>query len=126
MFDVIGGPSFRNPYQSVGGQGAALAYSFAVRNPQVVKGAVGVNGGYAPSTTKDWLEEFAKSSRRVMLLHGEDNPFFPVDPLRKYAKELKDRGLGVRLSTFEGGHGFPRDLTQRLRDAVKWIDEAAE
>ena len=108
------------------GPGAALAYSFAVRNPQVVKGGVGINGGYAPSTTKDWLEKFAKSNRRVLLLHAEDNQFFPLDPLKAYAREMKDRGLGVRLTTFGGGHGLPRDLTQRLRDAVKWIDGAGE
>ena len=104
------------------GQGAALAFAYAVRNPQVVRGAALFSGGYSPSTVEGWTEKCAELGRRIEFSHGDDNPLYPVEPLEAYVAELSEAGLKIRLNKFSGGHGLPRDLTERLRASVSWMD----
>jgi len=68
-----------------------------------------VNRESPPRSTKTWL------------IHGESDEVFPVEDVRRLAREFEARGWPVRLSTFAGrGHGFGADQPLLIRAAAEW------
>jgi predicted esterase len=107
------------------GQGASLGFALALRNPQWARGAVLVGGGYAPSTLHDWVERSAGYGRRLALVHGEDDPLFPIAPLRSFVESLRKTGLAVELFEVKGGHELaPEAMAATLEARIAWIDQA--
>src|SRR5262249_27154274 len=86
------------------GQGAALGFALAVRNPQWVRGAVLFGGGYAPVTLEDWEAQAARYGRRIALLHGKEDALYPAAPLSPFVADLQKKGLSLELSLLDGGH----------------------
>jgi predicted esterase len=106
------------------GQGAALGFAMALRNPQWVRGAVLFGGGYAPATLDDWIERSAGFGRRVVLVHGEDDPLYPIARLPAFVAGLKGKGLAVELASVAGGHDWSAEaLAAQLGTRIAWIDE---
>lgn len=111
-------------YVTGAGQGAALGFAIALRNPQWARGAVLFGGGYAPATLRDWTERSAGFGRRVALVHGEADPLYPVAPLSSFAAALKEKGLAVELFVTPGGHDFAEAaIAAQLETRIEWIDE---
>jgi predicted esterase len=112
----------RRIYITGAGQGAALGFAVALRNPQWSRGAVLFGGGYAPATLADWVERSASFGRRLALVHGESDPLYPIAPLPAFVEGLKGQGIGVEL--VRGGHEFtPEAITAQLATRIPWIDE---
>jgi predicted esterase len=108
------------------GQGAALGFALAVRNPQWARGAVLFGGGYAPTTLEEWQKMAARYGRRIALVHGKDDEIYPLEPLPPFVADLQKKGLSLELTVLDGGHGLagPDALEPLLLDRLKWIDEA--
>lgn len=108
------------------GQGAALGFALAVRNPQWARGAVLFGGGYAPSTLEDWQAQAVRYGRRIALVHGKSDEVYPFPPLPPFVADLKKKGLSLELTVLDGGHELagPDALEPLLLDRLKWIDGA--
>lgn len=108
------------------GQGAALAFALAVRNPQWARGAVLFGGGYAPVTLEDWQTQAVRYGRRIALLHGKNDEVYPFPPLPPFVADLRKKGLSLELTELDGGHELPGPdaLEPLLLDRLKWIDGA--
>jgi len=111
-------------YVSGVGQGAALGFAVALRNPQWVRGAVLFGGGYAPATLDGWTERSAGFGRRIALAHGEDDALYPIARLPAFVAGLKEKGLAIELVRVAGGHDWPPDaIAAQLGTRIAWIDE---
>jgi predicted esterase len=108
------------------GQGAALAFALAVRNPQWVRGAVLFGGGYAPVVLEDWEAQAVRYGRRIALVHGRSDELYPLEPLPPFVADLKKKGLSLELTIQDGGHELagPDALEPLLLERLKWIDGA--
>ena len=106
------------------GQGAALGFAVALRNPQWVRGAVLFDGGYAPATLHDWTERAAQWGRRVALEHRRDDPLYPFAPLAAYSEVLKQQKLAVELFPVDAAPTRgPAEFSATLSSRLPWIDE---
>ena len=113
----------RRIYVTGMGQGAALGFAAAIRNPQWVRGAVLFGGGYAPATLSDWLERARSHGRRIALVHGDADPLYPFAPLPAFAEALQQKGLAIEIEKVGGGHDFaPQAVTAHLAARIVWID----
>jgi predicted esterase len=108
------------------GQGAALGFALAVRNPQWVRGAVLFGGGYAPVSLEDWQTLAVRYGRRIALVHGKSDELYPLAPLAPFAAELQKKGLSLELTVTDGGHEHvsPDALDPLLLERLNWIDGA--
>jgi predicted esterase len=108
------------------GQGAALGFALALRNPQWVRGAVLYGGGYAPAALDDWEQSAARYARRIALVHGKDDEIYPVAPLGPFVAGLQKRGLALELTVIDAAHEMPGAsvLEPLLLERLAWIDGA--
>jgi predicted esterase len=104
-------------------QGAWAAWSMALRNPDVFRGAIPVAGRLADNWQED-IEEDAIKNLKIYAMVGADDDEQLVKSGKQAAKKLKDMGLKVELKTFDGvGHDFPKNAKEEQLKALKFVLE---
>ena len=68
-----------------------------------IKGIVSFHGGLSTPTPKD----ASNIKSKILVLHGEADPFVKADELAAFEKEMKDARVNYRLIKYPGAmHGF--------------------
>lgn len=57
------------------------------------------------------------------LLHSPEDKVCAFSTAQEAEKWLGKAGAKVKLVTYDGEHGWPRDAFERIRDGVQWLDE---
>jgi predicted esterase len=57
------------------------------------------------------------------LLHSPDDRVCPFRMARDAAKSLEANGANVKLTTYDGGHGWQGDIFGEIRDGILWLEK---
>lgn len=72
----------------------------------------------------DLLPPLEKAKGRgYYLYHSPDDPVCPFRMAEQATGDLEKRGAKVKLTTYEGGHGWRGALYDRIREGLKWLEE---
>ncbi|MEW6747108.1 MAG: PHB depolymerase family esterase [Planctomycetota bacterium] len=104
------------------GQGATLAFTFGLRNPQQFAGVLAISGRYLKeSLYGGWLHVSGGYKLPVCLLQGKWDKDEMVEQARNARDLLAEVGVNVRYEEYDGDAALPADHQQRLMAAVKWL-----
>jgi phospholipase/carboxylesterase len=104
------------------GEGGSLAWSMALRNPDVFRGVVALAGKPADKWEDD-VEEGALKNLRIYALVGDDDEQL-IKADKQAAKKLKEMGVQVEVRTIKGlGHEFPKNAKEELSKALEFALE---
>lgn len=98
------------------GEGAAVAYSLALRHPQRFAGVIAINGWLPNGTPLARVRECR--DLKLLALHGEWNDRTPVDRARRDVATLRAGGLRVSFQSYPCGHRLTGPM---LRDVDSWL-----
>jgi dienelactone hydrolase len=109
---------------------AAIGYCFGgtavlelARSGADVKGIVTFHGGLSTPTPQDAKNIKAK----VLVLHGDADPFVKADEVAAFEKEMKDAGVDYRLVKYPGAmHGFSNPDNKGIDPPGALYNEAAD
>jgi phospholipase/carboxylesterase len=94
-------------------QGAMLACDVALRSPRSPAGLVLLSG--APIAVPEWQTLApARKGLPVLMSHGRSDPVLPFAGGEYLRDLLRDAGLLVDFIAWNGGHGVPDGVLQRL------------
>ena len=60
--------------------------------------------------------------RAFYILHSPQD-FIPIAHAEAARDQLRAAGATTRLTTYQGGHGWGRNIYQKLRDGIGWLEE---
>ena len=84
-------------------QGVAMAFRAAALVPGTANAVIAVGGDVPPE-----LEPAAISrTRRVLLCHGQSDPWYTAEIFERDRVRLRDAGVEVQSIDFDGGHEWP-------------------
>jgi predicted esterase len=105
-------------------QGGWAAWSVALRNPDVFRGAIPVAGRPADNW-KDDVEEDGVKKLRIYAMLGADDEERLLKDNKQTAQQLKEMGAKVEVRTFDGvGHDFPKNSKEEEVKALKFVLES--
>jgi len=94
----------KRPLSLVGfSQGAALAFTFALINPQMVRAVAGLSG-FLPDRFESFLDPLPYNGIPVLLAHGRRDELVPVEKARQAAEYLTRAGAQVDYCEDDVGH----------------------
>jgi phospholipase/carboxylesterase len=94
-------------------QGAMLACDVALRSPRSPAGMVLLSG--SPVSVPEWRERApARAGLPVLMSHGRSDPILPYAGGVYLRDLLVEAGLAVEFVEFNGGHGIPDGVLERL------------
>jgi len=97
-------------------QSCALNYRFAFSHPGSLRGVIGICGGIPG----DWEtnENYKRTEAAVFHLAGSLDPFYPIDHVRRYERQLSTRADLVQLKSYEAKH----EIVPAMRDDIRqWL-----
>jgi predicted esterase len=100
-------------------QGGKIATLFALMNPDLVAGAVPMNGYWNKYYYVDFLEKAKAAGLKICMIHGKEDPGFARS--KDGVKQLEEKGVGVKLVEFEGGKDLPENVTDLVIQALNWM-----
>ena len=100
------------------GEGAGVAYRFALNGPEKVAGVVCLNGTMPRPEETERLRPDAVGHWRVFIGHGAYNESVPAEAARKDFVALYGAGVDVRFRTYPVGHKLHPNM---LRDINRWL-----
>ena len=56
------------------------------------------------------------------ILHSPQD-FIPIKHAQAARDQLRAAGATTKLTTYQGGHGWGRNIYQKLRDGIRWLEE---
>ncbi|MCG6155502.1 alpha/beta hydrolase [Rubinisphaera margarita] len=65
------------------------------------------------------------AGRKVYLLHSTSDRVCPFWMAEKARDQLQNAGVGVRLETYDGGHGWQSGSVSHIGKALEWLDGKA-
>jgi predicted esterase len=65
----------------------------------------------------------AGKGHAYFLYHSPDDRVCPFRMAEQAAKELKAKGATVKLTTYEGGHGWRGGLYDEIKEGVEWLEK---
>jgi predicted esterase len=72
----------------------------------------------------DFMPPLAKAKGRAYFLyHSPDDQICPFRMAEQAAKNLKKNGAAVKLTTYDGGHGWKGNLYANIRDGIEWLEK---
>lgn len=99
-------------------QGAAMALSYALRQPTRVAGVMAFSG-YVPASVLAALPEGgAPHAPRAFMAHGQRDPVIPFGRLEETIGQLAARGIQATAVAHTGGHELPAAVTDA---AFAWL-----
>jgi phospholipase/carboxylesterase len=103
-------------------QGAAFAYTIALKNPDKIAGVIGLSGYLMELDHPNSIlgtEDLEKArDLRVFMAHGNQDAAIDVERARELKTLFEEQGLDVTYREFEGQHGID---PQVLQESVAWI-----
>ncbi len=57
------------------------------------------------------------------LYHSPDDRVCPFRMAEQAAKDLENKGAAVKLTTYDGGHGWRAGLYDHIREGVQWLEK---
>jgi predicted esterase len=74
----------------------------------------------------DMLPPLAKArGHAYFLYHSPDDSVCPFEMAEQAAKELKKSGATVKLTTYDGDHGWRGNVYGDIRDGIEWLEKHA-
>lgn len=94
----------KRPLSLVGfSQGAALAFTFALVYPQLVRAVAGLSG-FLPDLFEDFIDPLPFNGVPVLLAHGSRDKLVPVEKARQAVENLTRAGAQVDYCEDDVGH----------------------
>lgn len=103
-------PTLGKPIVTGSSQGAGMAYLMASLYPNMVRGAVGVNGWLPRSL---WNSNMATT----VAIHGTGDNTVPYSPTSQWAEYMNK----VELWPYSGGHGVNKDMAKAWTYALSYL-----
>jgi phospholipase/carboxylesterase len=98
-------------------QGAMLACDFALRDPRPLAGLVILSGTII--TMSEWAKRApSRAGLPVLQSHGRSDPILPFEVALLLHRLLEDAGLDIEFVEFNGGHGVPPSVLDRLASFI--------
>ncbi len=100
-------------------QGGKMATLFALMHPDLVAGAVPMNGYWNKYYYVDFLDKAKAAGLKICMIHGKDDPGFARS--RDGVKQLEEKGVTVKLVEFDGGKQLPENVVELVIEAFGWM-----
>jgi predicted esterase len=102
------------------GQGATLAFTMGLRNPQQFAGALVIAGYYKMETVvEEWLPTSGGHALPVAILQPSGDSDQNVEQARNARDMLGTAGVNVHYVEYDGGRALPKD--DAMAAALKWL-----
>lgn len=101
-------------------QGVGMAYRAGLLGRHACHAIVAVGGDVPPE-----LAELARAWPRVLLMAGEQDPYFPPASAAADAAKLRALGAAVRERTFPGKHEWPEAASRAAAEFARELAERA-
>lgn len=96
-------------------QPSALNYRFVFSHPNLIRGAIAVCGGIPG----DWQTASYHASKTDVLHIATDNdPYYPLERVKTFEDQLRQRAAQVECCVFKGRHKIPGHSIPHIR---QWI-----
>ncbi len=100
-------------------QGGKIATLFALMHPDLVAGAVPMNGYWNKYYYADFLDQARAAGLRICMIHGKDDPGFARS--KDGVKQLEEKGVTAKLVEFDGGKELPENSAELVLEALRWM-----
>ena len=100
-------------------QGGKIATLFALMHPDLVAGAVPMNGYWNKYYYVDFLDQAKAAGLKICMIHGQEDPGFARS--RSGVKQLEEKGIAVKLMEFDGGKELPDNAAELVIEALRWM-----
>ncbi len=100
-------------------QGGKMATLFALMHPDLVAGAVPLNGYWNKYYYADFLDKAREAGLKICMIQGKDDPGFARS--KDGVKQLTEKGLTAKLVEFEGGKDLPENIAELVIEAIRWM-----
>jgi predicted esterase len=95
------------------------AYAISLTNPKVTGSFIAMSV-FKP----DLLPPLEKAKGHAYFLyHSPDDRVCPFRMAQQAAKDLEKHGAAVKLTTYEGGHGWRGGLFAHIREGIEWLEK---
>ncbi len=103
--------------------GGPAGYAVSLQEQTAVKGSY-----IAMSVFRhEWLPPLdAAKDHPYWLDHSPEDEVCPFSHAKQAEQELTEAGATVRLTTYDGGHGWHGDVYGRVRSGITWLVERAQ
>ncbi|MHC4225332.1 MAG: TPR end-of-group domain-containing protein [Planctomycetota bacterium] len=101
-------------------QGAGIASSVGMRQPQVFRGVIPIGGWFSPGEYTSTEVARAVGHGRFLVCHSPDDKVVPFKFASEAVKFLGEKGIAHRLIRYPGGHSLPKDLLTKI---VTWMKD---
>jgi predicted esterase len=99
--------------------GGPAAYVISLSNKKVMGSFIGMSvfkPGEMPSLDK-------AKGRAYFIYHSAQDETCPIGMAEQAAKVLEKNGAKVKMSTYEGGHGWTGPVYDDISAGIKWLEE---
>lgn len=100
-------------------QGGKMATIFALMHPELVAGAVPLNGYWNKYGYADFLDNAKAAGLKICMIQGKEDPGFARS--KDGVKQLEEKGITAKLVEFEGGKDLPDNSAELVLEALRWM-----
>ncbi len=100
-------------------QGASVAFRFAQRHPELVRGVISACSDLPPDVAAD-LSPF--DSIPALIIYSNSDPIVPGKVSEIAYSQLREAGVAVEALTFAEGHKIPSSIHSDIRDWMERIE----
>lgn len=101
-------------------QGATLAFTMGLRNPQYLAGVLAIAGYYKMETVvEEWLPISGGHALPVAILQPQDDTDENVEQARNARDRLGPAGVNVHYVEYDGGRALPS--AEAITKALEWL-----
>lgn len=94
-------------------QGAALAYTFALKNPDKVASFAGLSG-FLPEDADELIQEHSLTGISGFITHGTQDDLVPIEKARKSVRVLEMAGAEVTYCEKDVGHKLSSECFREM------------
>lgn len=100
-------------------QGASVAFRFAQRHPELVRGVISACSDLPPDVAAD-LAPF--DSIPALIIYSDSDPVVPGKVSEIAFSQLREAGVAVESLTFPEGHKIPSSIHSEIREWIERIE----
>ena len=94
-------------------------YAIALQPETRVTGAFVAMSVFKPQT----LPPIENTTGLAFYILHSPQDFIPIAHAEAARDQLRAAGAKTKLTTYQGGHGWGRNIYQKLRDGIRWLEE---